>query len=81
LRSELTGEQREWIEAHLPELRAQLSYACFKDELRKRRFIEAEKHLADAADFYRQPKLALLRATMKVAPQLVARIAEKMADK
>ncbi|MDQ3011555.1 MAG: glycosyltransferase family 2 protein [Acidobacteriota bacterium] len=76
LQGELTDEQREWIEDHLPEMRAQLSYACFKDELRKRRFIEAEKHLADAAEFYRQPKLALLRAAMKVAPQLIAKLAD-----
>ncbi len=81
LRSKLTGEQREWIEARLPELRAQLSYACFKDELKNRRFIEAEKHLADAAEFYRQPKLALLRAAMKVAPHLVAQLAEKLEGK
>lgn len=81
LRGELTGEQREWIKARLPGLRAQLSYACFKDELRKRRFTEAEKYLADAAEFYRQPKVTLLRAAMKVAPQLVSRIAEKMANR
>ncbi|MEP7340201.1 MAG: glycosyltransferase family A protein [Acidobacteriota bacterium] len=77
LRGELTGDQRQWIEAHLPEKRAQLSYARFKDEMRKRRFPEAEKHLAAASKFYRQPKLALLRAAMKVAPQLVAWLAEK----
>lgn len=77
LRGELTGDQRQWIEAHLPEMRARLSYARFKDEVKKRRFAEAEKHLAIAAEFYRQPKLMLLRAAMKVAPQLVAKLAGK----
>lgn len=81
LAGELTGAQRQWIEARLPEWRAQLSYARFKDEVRKRRFPEAEHHLIAAAEFYRQPKLALLRAAMKVAPQLVAQLAEKLADK
>ena len=81
LKGELTSAQREWIQARLPGLRAQLSYACFKEELRKRQFTQAEKHLADAAEFYRQPKLTLLRVAMKVAPQLVARIAQNMVDK
>jgi len=77
LRGELTGEQRQWIESRLPALRAQLSYARFKDELKRQRFVEAERHLAAAAKFYRRPKLALLRAAMKVAPRLLARLAGK----
>jgi hypothetical protein len=81
LRGELTGDQLQWIEARLPEMRARLSYARFKDEMKKRRFPEAELHLIAAAEFYRQPKLTLLRAAMKVAPQLVAKIAEKMTGK
>ncbi len=81
LRGELTAEQRRWIEARLPEWRAQLSYAQFKDELKKRRFAEAERHLAVAAAFYRQPKFTLLRAAMKIAPEIVARLAEEMADR
>jgi len=81
LRGELTAEQRQWIEARLPEWRAQLSYAQFKDKLKKRQFAEAERHLAAAAAFYRRPKFKLLRAAMKIAPQIVARLAEGMADR
>jgi glycosyltransferase involved in cell wall biosynthesis len=77
LRGDLRGGQREWIEARLPALRAQLSYARFKDELKERHFAEAETHLAAAAKFYRRPKLALLRAAMKLAPGLVAKLADR----
>jgi glycosyltransferase involved in cell wall biosynthesis len=77
LRGELSSAQRGWIEARLPKMRAQLSYARFKDELKRQRFAEAENHLAAAAKFYCQPKLALLRAAMKVAPRLLARFANK----
>lgn len=72
LRGELTAEQRQWIETRMPEWRAQLSYAQFKEALAKRNFSEAEKHLAAARTFYRRPKLALFAAAMKVAPRLVA---------
>jgi len=77
LRGELSDDQRRWIEARLPEMRARLSYARFKEEVRRGRFAEAERNLAAAAEFYRRPKLALLRAVMKVAPGLVARLADR----
>lgn len=72
LRGELTDDQRQWVEARMPEWRGQLSYARFKDALAKRSFAEAENHLAEARRFYRQPKLALIAAAMKIAPRLVA---------
>ena len=71
LRGELTDDQRQWIETRLPEWRAQLSYAQFKDALAKRDFAEARTYLAKARRFYRQPKLALIAAAMKIAPRLV----------
>lgn len=71
LRSELTEDQRLWIETRMPEWRAQLSYSRFKDALVKQRFDEAEKHLIEARKFYRQPKLALLQLATKFAPQLL----------
>lgn len=77
LRSELTAGQRQWIESHLPELRAQLSYARFKDELKLTRFAEATRHLAEARQFYRQPKLAVLQMALKIAPHVVAKLAAK----
>ncbi|MGH9801269.1 MAG: hypothetical protein ACRD82_12960, partial [Blastocatellia bacterium] len=77
LGGELAEDQRRWIEARMTEWRAQLSYARFKDALAKRNFSEAEKHLADARRFYRQPKLALLAAAMKIAPQLVTWLANR----
>lgn len=73
LRGNLTNDQRHWIEARMPEWRAQLSYARFKAALKKRSFAEAENYLAEARTFYRQPKLALLAVAMRIAPQLVAR--------
>ncbi len=72
LRGSLTDDQRNWIEARMPEWRAQLSYARFKHALIKGNFAEAENHLADARKFYRHPKLALLAIVMKIAPRLVA---------
>ncbi|MDX2042623.1 MAG: glycosyltransferase family A protein [Acidobacteriota bacterium] len=72
LRGELTTDQRQWIETRMPEWRAQLSYARFKDALAKRNFAEAEKHLVEARQFYRQPKLALIQTAMKITPKLVA---------
>ncbi len=77
LGNELTDDQRQWIEARMPEWRAQLSYSWFKDALAKRNYAEAITHLADARKFYRQPKLALLEIGMKAAPQLVYRLASQ----
>lgn len=77
LRGELTDDQRQWIETRMPEWRAQLSYARFKDALGTRRFSEAQKHLADARQFYRQPKLFFLSAALKFAPQLLAWMAKR----
>lgn len=77
LRSELTVSQRKWVEAHLPELHAQLSYARFKEELKMRHYDKALAHLADANRFYRRPKLTLMHAALKLAPQLVAKLSAK----
>ncbi len=74
LRGELTEEQSQWIERRMPEWRAQLSYAQFKDALAKSNFADAEKQLAETRKFYRQPKLALLSFAVKVAPKLVAQL-------
>ncbi len=73
--SEMTNEeQREWIRSQLPELRARLSYACFKDAMAGERYEEAAGHLAKANRFYRRPKLAVAQAVMKFAPGVVAKI-------
>lgn len=74
LRGELKPGQREWIEAQLPELRAQLSYVRFKDALKKDLYDAAATHLAEANRFYRRPKLALIQAALKIAPRLVAKL-------
>lgn len=75
LASELTNEaQREWIRSRLPELRARLSYARFKDAVAGERYEEAAGHLAKANRFYRRPKLAIAQAVMKFAPGVVAKI-------
>lgn len=76
LRGELTAEQRAWIETHLPELRAQLSYAQFKDELKRSEFAAAQTHLAEANRFFRRPKLRLMQVALRVAPRLVATLAK-----
>ncbi|MBS1791056.1 MAG: glycosyltransferase [Acidobacteria bacterium] len=77
LRGELTDGQRDWIETRMPEWRAQLSYARFKDALAKHHFSEAQKHLADARQFYHQPKLSFLDVALKFAPQLLAWAAKR----
>lgn len=81
LRGQLTADQRQWIEAQLPELRAELNYARFKDNVKKEQFPEATSHLAEANRFYRLPKLALMQAGMKIAPRLLARLVTKLEEK
>ncbi len=75
LLSELTSEDnRVWITSRLPELRAQLSYARFKDAVAGGDFKQAAEHLEYANRYYRRPKLMLARVMMKFSPRLVARI-------
>jgi glycosyltransferase involved in cell wall biosynthesis len=74
LASALNTEQRAWIHAQLPELRARVSYARFKAAVKKQQYQDAARHLAVANQFYRQPKLTMAQAMMKVAPQLVAKL-------
>src|SRR5262249_13067394 len=70
LASELTAEHnRDWIKSRLPELRAQLSYARFKDAVAKSDFKQAAEHLAYANRYYRRPKLLIARIVMGVAPR------------
>lgn len=70
----LTPEQRAWINEQLPELRARVSYARFKTAVKAQQYTDAAHHLAAANQFYRQPKLIMAQAMMKVAPQLVAKL-------
>ncbi len=78
LASELTTEDnREWIESHLPELRAELSYAQFKEAAVARDFKRAADHLAKANSYYRRPKLAIAQAMMRLAPRVLAKIAAR----
>jgi hypothetical protein len=76
LASELTADyNRNWIKSRLPELRAQLNYAQFKDAAARRDFKQAADHLANANRFYRRPKLMIARVVLGLAPGLMARIA------
>src|SRR5262249_39097327 len=60
LSSELTAEyNRDWIKSRLPELRAQLDYAQFKDAAARSDFKRAAEHLANANRYYRRPKLTI----------------------
>jgi glycosyltransferase involved in cell wall biosynthesis len=78
LTSELTTEDnREWIKSRLPELRAELSYAQFKEAAAKRDFKLAADHLAKANSYYRRPKLAIAQAVMRLAPRVIAKIAAR----
>lgn len=74
LDSTLTPEQRAWINAQLPELHARVSYARFKAAVKTQQYKDAARHLAVANQFYRQPKLTMAQAMMKVAPRLVAKL-------
>ena len=76
LASELTAEDnRVWIKSRLPELRAQLNYAQFKDATARSDFKQAAEHLANANRYYRRPKLMVAQIMMRLAPRLVAKIA------
>ena len=76
LASELTTEDnRVWIKSRLPELRAQLNYAQFKDATARSDFKQAAEHLAKANRYYRRPKLMIAQIMMRLAPRLVAKIA------
>jgi glycosyltransferase involved in cell wall biosynthesis len=71
LASDRTSEgDRDWIKSRLPELRAQLSYARFKDAAARRDFKQAAEHLASANRYYRRPKLTIARAVMRLAKAL-----------
>ncbi|MGH9767552.1 MAG: glycosyltransferase family 2 protein [Blastocatellia bacterium] len=76
--SGLTADHnRDWIKSRLPELRAQLSYARFKDAVARNDFKEAAEHLANANRYFRRPKLMIARIVMGLAPRLVARMAAR----
>jgi glycosyltransferase involved in cell wall biosynthesis len=70
-----TDHNRDWIKSRLPELRAQLNYAQFKDAAARRDFKRAADYLANANRYYRRPKLMIARIVLGLAPGLVARIA------
>jgi hypothetical protein len=72
---DLNENQRQWVEAQMPEMRAQLDFALFKDAAAKGSYAEAARHLAAANRYYRRPKLAAAQVVMKFAPALVAKIA------
>jgi glycosyltransferase involved in cell wall biosynthesis len=66
-----TPAQREWIESKLPDLRAQLNLARFRELMKKRNYREAAPHLAQANEYYRSSKLKLMQAALRVTPGLV----------
>ena len=74
---ELTASQREWIEARMPEMRAQLDFALFKDAVLKGNYADASRYLANANRFYRRPKFAVAQILMNVVPGLVAKVAAR----
>jgi glycosyltransferase involved in cell wall biosynthesis len=76
LASKLTADDdRVWIKSRLPELRAQLNYAQFKEATARSDFKQAAEHLANANRYYRRPKLMVAQIVMRLAPRLVAKIA------
>jgi glycosyltransferase involved in cell wall biosynthesis len=78
LASELTSQDsREWINSRLPELRADLSYARFKEALAKLDFKRAADHLARANSYYRRPKLTIVQMMMRFAPRVLAKVAAR----
>ena len=74
LAGELTAAQRAWVITYLPELRAALDYALFKQAALERRYKTAAQHLAAANRFYRRPKLAAARVALQLAPAWVTRL-------
>jgi glycosyltransferase involved in cell wall biosynthesis len=72
---DLNESQRAWVEAQMPEMRAQLDFALFKDAIAKGHHAEAARRLVAANRFYRRPKLLAAQVMMKFAPALVAKMA------
>lgn len=71
---ELDPSQREWVEARLPEIRAQLDFALFREAMAKRQYADASRHLAAANRYYRRPRLMVAQLAMRVAPDWVGRV-------
>lgn len=72
---DLNESQCQWIEARMPEMRAQLEFELFKDAVVKGNYDDASRHLAAANRFFRRPKLTVARVVMKFAPGIVAKMA------
>ncbi len=66
-----TAGQREWIEAHLPDVHAQLSIARFRELMKARKYGEAAPQLALANGYYNSTKLKLMQAALRISPGLV----------
>ncbi len=74
--SKLTAEDSSaWIKSRLPELRAELNYAQFKDATARSDYKRAAEYLANANRYYRRPRLMVAQIMMRLAPRLVAKIA------
>jgi glycosyltransferase involved in cell wall biosynthesis len=68
-----TPDQRLWIESQLPDLRAQLSLARFKELMKARNYKDAAPQLVRANEYYRSSKLKLMSAALRITPALVRR--------
>src|SRR5262249_49570958 len=74
-RYELTACQQQWVKSCMPEIRARLDFAFFKDTIAKGNYTDAARHLANANLFYRRPKFTAAQILMKFAPGIVAKAA------
>jgi glycosyltransferase involved in cell wall biosynthesis len=72
-----TPSQLQWIESFLPRLYAQLNLAQFKELMRAGNYQDAAPQLELANEYFRSPKLSLLRSAVHLAPGLVRRWALK----
>ncbi|MFN0086560.1 MAG: glycosyltransferase family 2 protein, partial [Blastocatellia bacterium] len=68
LRYGLDASQRAWVESRMPEMRAQLDLALFKEAMAGGRYADASRHLSAANRFYRRPRMTAAQFVMKFAP-------------
>jgi glycosyltransferase involved in cell wall biosynthesis len=66
-RNTTTVGQREWIASQLPEMRARLSLARFKEALAAMDFKRAAEHLESANGHCRRPKIVIAQIAMRLA--------------
>jgi hypothetical protein len=73
----MTPAQRQLIETQLREADAMRNWSLYREKLQAQQYDEAARHLALANAHYRKLKLTLVQLGLRIAPQLVAKLAAR----